>query len=450
MQTDEFIRQLLQAAVEAGFSVAEAYLLEDESFRAVATNGEITQYASHATRGLGFRGVIGGRMGYASTEAFDEAAVDWLLQRAKDSATLCEDPSEQLLYDGREPVADLPLTGSDAPAEEKLAFALALERHAKAVDPRVAQVGYDTVVTGRARVHITNTLGLDKAYTESFCGAYLQPVAREGDSTSTGMDVQFARDFSALDALTLAEAAARRALDGLHAAPVPSGSYRVAIENLAMTDLLETFAPAFSAENAQKGLSLLQGRIGEAVAAPCVTITDDSLRPDGFGSRPFDAEGVPGRRNAVVEGGVFRTFLHNLKTARKDGVPSTGNASKGSYAAPVRVSPTNFYLEPGEQTPEALLAALGDGLLITEVEGLHAGANAVTGDFSLLSKGFVIRDGHRAEPVEQITVGGNFFTLLKNIRAIGTDLRFPSGGIGAPTVDAGTLRVAGKDAGAES
>ena len=450
MNMDAFLEKLFQAAREAGFSVAEAYLLEDESFEATAMNQEITQYANHQTRGLGFRGMLGGRMGYSSTEAFDDDAVRWLVSNARDSATLCEDTDEAFIYDGREPVATLPLTATDAPAAEKLAFALELERQAKAYDPRVAQVGYDTVTTGRAKVRIVNTYGLDKQYESGFCGAYLQPVAREGEDTATGFEINFTRDFSKLSAETLGRAAAKNAVDALHASPVPSGAYRVIFDRLAMVDLLQTFSPIFSAESAQKDLSLLKGKLGETVATPCVTLVDDPLCPDGFSGRPFDAEGVPGARHVLIENGVFRTFLHNLKTARKDGVVSTGNGSKADYSGSVRVSPTNFFLEPGTQTAEELLASMGDGLLITTLEGLHAGADEVSGDFSLLAKGFQVKGGKRELPVEQITVAGNFFELLKNIRAVGSDLRFLPGGFGSPSVDAGTLSVAGKGAGAEN
>lgn len=449
MNMDAFIDKLFQAAKEAGFSVAEAYLAEDDSFNATAMNQEITQYASHQTRGLGFRAMLNSRMGYASTEAFDDAAVEWLISGARDSATLCEDTDEAFLYDGHEPIAKLQLTGMDAPAAEKIAFVLELERQAKAYDARVAQVGYDTVVTGHAKVRIVNTLGLDKQYETGVCGAYLQPVAREGEDTSTGFDISFARDFSALSAEKLGRAAAAKAVNALHATPVPSGNYRVVLHQSAMVDLLEAFAPAFSAENAQKDLSLLKGKLGEIVAAPCVTIVDDPLRADGLNSYPFDAEGVPGARHPVVENGVFRTFLHNLKTAHKDGVASTGNGSKASYQGAVRVSPSNFSIEPGTQTLIQLLSDVGDGLVITELEGLHAGADAVSGDFSLLSKGYTLKNGVRERPVEQVTVAGNFFTLLKQIRAVANDLRFPSGGFGSPSVDAGLLSVAGKGAEAE-
>ncbi len=443
MKPDDFISKLLQAAGEAGFSQAEAYLTEEDSFEATAMEGEIKEYSSHTTRGLGFRAMLGGRMGYAFTEALDEAAVEQLLRGAKDSALYCEDDSEQFIYAENEPVAQLALTGADAPVEEKLAFALAMEQAAKDTDPHIKQVGYNTVFTKRAQVRIVNTHVMDKQYALNVSGANLQPVARDKELTSTAFEIKHARDFSALNAQELGEAAARNAVAMLGATPVPSGSYRVVVSNRAMADILETFAGAFSAENAQQSLSRLQGKLGEAVAAPCVTIVDDPLRADAMGARPFDAEGVPSRRNEVVQGGVFKTFLHNLKTARKDGVQSTGNASKGGYSAPVRVAPTNFYIQPGDKSQATLLADVGEGLLITEVEGLHAGANEISGDFSLSSKGFVIHEGLKGRPVEQITIAGNFFELLQAVQTVGADLLFPSGGIGAPSVDVGSLNVAG-------
>lgn len=443
---NEFLSKLFQAAKAADLTQAEAFLLENESFEAVATNGEITQYSANATRGLGFRGMVDGRMGYASTEAFDDEAVGQLVKGVLDSARLCEDTDQQFLYEGADPDPELSLFEpalEEVTPQQKLDFALELEKAAKAYDARVEQVGYNTIMSGKQTLRIVNTLGLNKQYTENYCGAYLQPVAREGDSVSSGFEAAFTKDFAKLDATKLAAAAAQIALDGLNAAPVPSGKYRVIFQNAAMTDLLGVFASAFSADNAQQGLSLLKGKVGEAIAADCCTLIDDPLLPDGLASRPFDAEGVPSRRNTVIQKGVFKTFLHNLKTAHKDGVKTTGNASKASYAASVRISPSNFFFEPGEKTLAELMEAAGDGIVITEVSGLHAGADAVSGDFSLLSKGFQFACGKRVKPVEQITVAGNFFALLKGIQAVGSDLRFPQSGMGSPSVDAGELSIAG-------
>lgn len=443
---NEFLDKLFAAAGEAGLTHAEAFILEKESFEAQAMEGEITQYSSNATRGLGFRGMVEGRMGYASTEAFDDEAVGQLIRGVLDSARLCEDTDEQFLYSGTE--ADAQVTLYEAALEtvqpqQKLDFALELEREAKAYDPKVEKVGMSTVLSGKQKVRIVNTLGLRKEYTENYCGAYLEPLAKDGESVSSGFDILFARDFAKLSPKTLAASAAKIAVDGLNGQPVKSGAYRVIFQNNAMADMLSVFSEAFSAENAQKGLSLLKGKLGESIAASCVTLVDDPLLADGLSSRPFDAEGVPSKKNVVIEKGQFKTFLHNLKTANKDGVETTANASKASYAASVRVSPSNFFFEPGTQTLAELMAAAGSGLVITEVSGLHAGADAVSGDFSLLSKGFQFENGRRVRPVERITVAGNFFEVLRGVKAMGSDLRFPSGGMGSPSVDVGELSVAG-------
>ena len=188
-------------------------------------------------------------------------------------------------------------------------------------------------------------------------------------------------------------------------------------------------------------MSLLAGREGEEIASPLITITDDPLRKGGLATAAFDGEGSATCTKAVVERGVLKTLLHNRRTAKKQGVRTTGNASR---AGGMHVSPSNFYIEPGEQSLEELLQNAGSGLLITDLSGLHAGANPISGDFSLLSKGFVIRDGTQAEPVERITVAGNIYQLLKSVCAVGSDLEFPGSPIGSPSVDAGMMPVSGK------
>ena len=180
------------------------------------------------------------------------------------------------------------------------------------------------------------------------------------------------------------------------------------------------------------------------VAAPCVTIVDDPLREEGYATCPFDAEGVAAYKKTVVEAGKLMTLLHNRKTAAKAGVKSTGNASKASYAAPVKVAPTNFYMEPGDISFDALVEKLGKGLISTDVAGLHSGANAVSGDFSLLCSGFLVEDGKKGRAVKQITVAGNFLKLLESIEAIADDLKFPSNPIGCPSVLVKGMSIAGK------
>ena len=210
-----------------------------------------------------------------------------------------------------------------------------------------------------------------------------------------------------------------------------------------MQSLLQTFSGVFSAENAQQSMSLLKGKEGTVVASPAVTLMDDPLLPGGFGSQRFDAEGSASKTKAVIDAGVLTTLLHSRKTARKQGVASTGNASRASYSAPVRVAPTNLFFKAGEKSLEELMADVGDGLVITDLAGLHSGANPTSGDFSLLSKGYTIEGGKRGRAVEQITIAGNFYDVLKSVVAFANDLDFSMGSIVSPSVDIGTLKVSG-------
>ena len=409
-------------------------------------NGALEDYQSNHTRGLGFRGLVNGRMGYASTEALDEESIGQLIRGVVGSATLCESEDEQLLYQGGGQLPDVALYNPDldkVSPEAKLAKIEAMENRCKATDERYLN-GYNMIDTTKHTVRIANSYGMDQTYTENFCQLYCAANVRENDCVSTGGFAQISRDFDALDPLSLGRESVEQAVKGLNAEPVVSGKYHVIFWNEALVSLLGVFNTIFSAETEQTGLSLLSGKLGETIAAPCVTLVDDPLRVDCVGSRPFDDEGVPSHQHMLVENGVFRTFLHNLKTAKKAGVESTGNGSKAGYSSPVRVAPSNLYFEPGVLSFDELLGQAGDGIVITEVSGLHAGANPVSGDFSLLSKGYTIKDGKRDQPLERITVAGNFYELLKNIRAFASDLRFPYGPIGSASADAGEMTVSGK------
>ncbi len=447
MNMDAFIRALLEAAKGAGIEAAEVYLSSGDSFRAMCVQGEISNYTVNTSRGLSLRGLYQGKMGYAATEAFDEDAVEQMVQAVKESAELTEDEDIQEIYQGDPEypeVNEYRPELDEVPEEKKLAFLLEAERLAKAADPRIEQLSYNMITTGSNEIRIANSFGLDLRHRDNMAAAFISATAREGDRVSTGSAFEAGRDFGKMNAEKLAREATEEALFMLKAAPVPSGTYRALIDAKCMPDLLGVFCGIFSAESAQKGMSLLAGKEGEIIASEAVTLMDDPLLEGGFASRPFDDEGVAARTKAVIEKGKLTTLLHNLKTARKAGVKSTGNAARAGYAGSVNISPTNFYLAPGEKSREELMRQVGDGLVITEVSGLHAGANPISGDFSLIAQGYTLKDGKKDQPVEQITVAGNFYQLLKNIRAVGSDLTFPGSSIGSPTVDVGEISVAGK------
>ena len=444
---EQFIQRVLAAAREAGITAAEIYLSSGDSFRAMCQQGQVNNYTVNSTRGLSLRGLYQGKMGYAATEAFDDEAVAQLVRGVKESAALIEDEDVQEIYpgDAEYPALDQYNPALDqVPEARKLQFVLDLEKCAKEKDPRIVQLTYDMLSTTSGQTRIANSYGLNLSFRDNLAVAVASALAKEGDRVSTGTGFAISRDFEALSVEKIAGEAVEEALFMLHAAPVPSGTYRAIIHSRCMPDLLGVFSDVFSAENAQKGMSLLAGKEGEVIAAPCVTLMDDPLLPGGLASRPFDAEGVAARPKAVIENGRLTTLLHNLKTARKAGVKTTGNAAKGGYAGTVEVAPSNFYLKPGEKSLEQLTAEMGEGLVITDVSGLHAGANAISGDFSLIAQGYTVKNGRKDQPVERITVAGNFYQLLKNIRAVGSDLCFPGSSMGSPSVDVGEIAVAGK------
>ena len=444
---DQFISQLLQKAKAAGIEPAEVYYVSGESFRAMCQQGMINNYTVNASRGLSLRGIYGGKMGYASTQAFDEDASSQLISGVIESAELTEDESVQEIYagDGNYPVIETFAPELESvTAEEKLNYIRRAEEALLKCDKRVVATTYNMISTSSSCVRLVNSLGLDLTARDNFIFTYLSALAKDGDKTASGAKLIAGRRFDAENAELSAKKASEEALFMLNAEPVQSGSYRAIFDPYAMSDMLSVFSAIFSAENTQQNMSLLGGREGEKVASDVVSIIDDPLLPGGFDSRAFDDEGVASRTKSVVECGVLKTLLHNLKTARKAGVESTGNARRGGYSAPVRVAPSNFFIKPGEKTLEELMGGMGDGIVITSVSGLHAGANFMSGDFSLIAEGYLVKDGRKAQAVDRITVAGNFYDLLKSIRAVGCDLTFPDSSIGSPSVDVGEIQISGK------
>ena len=447
MDKQQFMDRLLAEAKVQGIDPAEVYFSAGSSFSAGAMNGNIDSYKVSTRQGLGLRGMYQGKMGYASTQAFDEEAIKQLIEGVKEGALLREDEGAEEIYEGDAEyptVVSYDETLAQVPATAKLDAVLAIEKAALESVDTVKQCEGTQLSTMSGEVYLRNSYGLNLQHKDNAFIAYTGAIAKDGDSTSTGMAFKCGRDFAKLDVKKLGEEAAQEAASGLHAEPVPAGNYRMILRYDAMQSLLATFCGIFSAENAQQGLSLLKGREGEKIAADCVTLMDDPLLEGGFDSAPFDGEGVASKTKAVVENGVLKTLLHNRKTAKKQGVASTGNALRPGLSAPITVAPTNFFFKPGDKTLAELEADMSDGLVITDLSGLHAGANMTSGDFSLLSKGYLLKGGKRVQPVEQITIAGNFYDVLKNIRAIGSDLIFPASGVGSSSVDVGTLTAAGK------
>ncbi|MFR1759129.1 MAG: TldD/PmbA family protein, partial [Christensenellaceae bacterium] len=313
------------------------------------------------------------------------------------------------------------------------------------------------LASGSGFVRLVNSKGVDCAYRDNLMYSYAAAAVEDGGRSVDGFDIACTREPDGLDMERLARSAVDKALARCGARTVPSGQYPVILEHGAAADLLECFCGMFCADSVQKGYSRLAGREGEAIASDKVTLMDDptlaclsaeaAKAARGFAGQPFDGEGVPARAKAVIEKGRLATLLHNLTTAAKAGTQSTGNASRSSYKSTVGVAPTNLYILSGEDSLEAMMRKMGDGLVIDDLSGLHAGANGVSGDFSLLAQGYQVKEGKRAGAVEQITVAGNFYELLNRIVSVGSDLTFGLPGsscVGSPSLWIQSLDIAGE------
>ncbi|MGL4373409.1 MAG: metallopeptidase TldD-related protein, partial [Turicibacter sp.] len=222
------------------------------------------------------------------------------------------------------------------------------------------------------------------------------------------------------------------------------GTYPIVLKNLVAADIIEAMSGIFSAEAVEKDLSLLKGKLNTTIASDCLTLVDDPHLIDGLGSASFDGEGVATFYKEVISNGELITYLHSLTTAKTFGVNPTGNASRPSFKSSVNINPTNMYIKPTESSVDDLLKAIDNGVFITDVQGLHAGLNVISGDFSLSASGFHIEDGVLTHPIHEITIAGNFFEVLKNIEGIANDLEFGMSAIGSPALSIKSLTVAGE------
>ncbi len=444
------IDKIFQKGRETGLNDMEVYYSEGSSLSLKVFQKDLDGYSLSESEGLSLRGTYKGKMGYSYTEKVDETSIDQLVRDAAENALIIDSEDEEYIFEGSKEykkVDSFNQALSNVGEEQKINFVKSLEEEAFRLDKRIASVEVCIYGDGYGETIMSNTKGLFLRDKSNIAYTYIAVVAKDGEDIKTGMAYRTGNDFNAFNAQDIAREAVDEALALLGARSVKSGDYNVIIRNSAAADLLEAFTGIFSAEAVQKNLSLLKGKLNEKIASDKFTLIDDPYMEGGLASKSFDGEGVACKYKKVVDKGVLKTYLYNLKTAKKDGVDTTGNASKGSYKSSIGISPSNFFVEKGERTLDEMVADIDKGILITELQGLHSGLNSVSGDFSLAALGFLIQDGKISRPVEQITMAGNYFDMLKNIEETGSDLKFGMPGeayIGSPSLRIKKLSIAGE------
>jgi PmbA protein len=427
---------------------AEAYAGESRHTEVKARRSEIDSLSRSESRGVGVRVLRDGRLGYAwaADPDADEAAA--LLVAARKSASLATPDEGNVLPEAAEG-EDLPGLYREALAsldpQRKVRLALDLETAAVSSRPEVRKVEEVMYGDSVARTAVASTAGVESSYERTGCWCVVSALAERDGEVQSGFSFRLARE---LDELAWEEAAEEAALRGarlLGSRKPGTEKLAVILDPWAASSFLGVLARALSAEEVLKGRSLLADLVGERVASEVVTLVDDGRLMDGPSAAPVDDEGVPTSRTPVVDAGTLRGFLHNTATARRAGASSTGNASRPSYRGVPGVAPSNLFLEPGADEPEAILRRAGRAIYVQDVTGVHSGANPVSGEFSVGATGLRVEDGDVGEPLREMTIASTLPEVLRRVEAVGSDLRFfPGGGsLGTPTILVGEMTVAG-------
>ncbi len=439
-------------AMKAGASDAEAVAREGDEFSVNVRMGQVETLKESGSRGLGLRVFLGRRSASASTSDLTADGIRQLVEGALGLAKVTEEDPFAGLPDAAEfgsLPGDLHLFHEDVyslPAAERIEWARRAEAAALGADPRITNSDGGSFDAATGRKALVNSRGFHGGYRTSYAGVAAAPLAVDANGAMQRDGWwSSARRLADLESPeSIGREAARRTLRRLGARRVPTQRVPIVFAPETAQSLIGALFEAASGDSIWRGASFLAGRLGEQIAAPSLTIIDDNMMllptgMGGFGSSPFDGEGLPSRRTVVVEKGVLRNYLLNTYTARKLGMKSTHNASRGLAGTP-GISCGNLYLEPGTLTPEQILAGVSAGLYVTSLMGF--GVNTVTGDYSRGATGLWIENGQLTHAVEEVTIAGNLAEMLRNVAAIGSDLEF-RGAVASPTLRIDGMTIAG-------
>jgi PmbA protein len=450
LETDlkELASDIVRRAMSGGATAAECIVREGDEFSTLVRLGQVETLKEAGSRSIGVRVFNGQRAASTHSSDFSGAGLDRMLKSALElSKITSEDPFSGLPEPSQlgSLSGDLDLYSSDVyslPGQERIAYARRAEKAALDFDPRIKNSEGGSFDAATGHKILANSLGFLGEYRRSYCSVAAVPIAQdENGAMQRDYWYSVARSLNRLESPEhVGKVAAQRALRRLGARKVKTAQVPVIFDPLVSTSILEHIFEGVNGDSVYRGASFLAGKLGQKIAAAGVTVVDDGTIIGGFGTSPFDGEGVPSRRTLVIENGVLTSYLLNTYTAKKLGLQTTGNAARGLAGTP-GIGPGNYFLQAGPRTPKHVIADVKEGLYVTEFMGM--GVNLVTGDYSRGASGLWISGGELTYPVEEITVAGNLKDMFLNISEVASDLEF-RGAVAAPTIRIDGLTVGGE------
>jgi PmbA protein len=443
----ELAQDIVRRALEAGAGDAECTIVEGDEFSANVRMRELENLKEAGSRAAGLRIVRGQRTGSSYTSDLSAEGIELLVASAIELADVTTDDPHAGLPEPEELGAiagDLDLFSADVDTldtEGRIALARRAEEAALSADARITNSEGASFDSFAGRHIFANSRGFAGDYRSSSCSLSVVPVAKDGESMERDFWYHSSRSLARLEPPEqIGRTAAARALRRLNPVKVATQKVPVVFEPRVAASLAENLFEAVHGMLIYRHESFLAGKLGEQVASEKFSLVDDATIPGGFGTSPFDDEGVASRRTVVLERGVLKSYLLNTYAARKLGMKTTGNASRG-LTGNAGIGHGNFFVENGVLSPERIIAGITDGFYVTELIGM--GVNIVTGDYSRGAVGLWIRNGELAFAVSEVTIAGKLQDMLMGVDEVGNDLEF-RGSVAAPTLKIGEMTVGGK------
>lgn len=438
---------VFKKAEEKNISQMESYRVDRSSLTIRIFKGKIDSLTTSKTNGLSLRAIIENKMGYISTENLDDRKIDYLFNKMAENSRVVENSDSSIIYKGSDyyaPIIESKNNFEKMSIQNKIEWLQKIEKEILAYDSRIISLSdciYEEIFSSR---QLNNTFQLNLKSNTIFAYLYVSALASEsGESVSFG-DFVVIKDFNSFDSKPFIDHIASSAIKKLGSKSIKSGNYPVIIKNIEFASLLESFLTNFCADKIDQKVSKLEGKVHHKIANSCVSLIEDPLNMDGISPSNFDDEGVATCYKEIIQEGVLKTYLYNLKTALKHHCNSTGNGYKASLSSPVNISYNNLYLKPGSSSFEDLMKKLENGLVIESIAGLHAGVNVVSGDFSVQASGYLVENGVLTRPINLITIAGNFYNLLNDIILIGNDFRHNLSSVGSSSVLIKNMVISGE------
>jgi PmbA protein len=444
----DLAQDIVARAIHGGATAAECVIREGDEFSTLVRLGEVETLKESGSKSIGVRVFNGKRAASTHSSDFTSAGLDRMLKSAIELAKITsEDPFSGI----PEPAqlgslsGDLDLYSADVyslPGEERIAYARRAEKAALDFDARIKNSEGGSFDAATGHKILANSHGFLGEFRRSYCSVAAIPIAQD-EKGGMQRDYWFsvARSLDRLESPEhVGKTAAQRTLRRLGARKVKTQEVPIIFDPLVANSILGHIFEGVNGDSVYRGASFLAGKLGEKIAASQVTVIDDGTMVGGFGTSPFDGEGIPTRRTVVIENGVLKSYVLNTYTAKKLGLQTTANASRGLAGTP-GIGPGNYFLQPGARTPQQVISDVKEGLYVTEFLGM--GVNLVTGDYSRGASGIWISGGELTYPVEEITVAGNLKDMFLNISEIANDLEF-RGSVASPTIRIDGLTVGGE------